>query len=584
MKKARKALAVITSLVMFACASLATMSTDAAIVTDNTRSEFDSGEETVDVRILFNFDAKILDKVKGEAHQKAEELSKEYYDSLDVLKYTELERLSMQREYFNVNYERLSKELMEKAKKDLAKPVLEDIGVDITEDIEYPNYGMILCELNKDQLSKAENNDTIKSVSVDKDWDNENYIGTPSIYPVFTGTTTTASNTTYTTTTTTSFSVSSSLVTTLEYYGNDMFTDIIKDIDDFTIQFENHGKYRFLSSAIKDQLIHYKIGDEITIRFEYLRVNDTDTPRIDNILMLKCTNIPLGDVNRDRLIDAIDASIILANYAKYSTSSAKPAESELAEQDVNGDGFIDAVDASMVLSYYAYTSVGGQFTFSEYLNNSESTTVWNGKTVSSELYTLLSKNTDEKTVIAVSPRFNSTEKYKYNGKTIAEYREEVSDNNLLNEKLHQILLDGDKLKYGEILYTTGTPEGAKWSKELYEQKSEFYGEEFLAKYIVNGEFLKNQVEADIADFSTEAHTALTDAFNAYQAYKKVIIQEAIEQLKQQNIKYDYNEESVDLIINVTAEEFKDLVLENISCYYLASTASDDVPISYNYEE
>jgi hypothetical protein len=92
MKKTRKALAVITSLVMFACASLATMSTDAAIVTDNTRSEFDSVEETVDVRILFNYDAKILDKVKGEAHQKAEELSKEYYDSLDVLKYTELER------------------------------------------------------------------------------------------------------------------------------------------------------------------------------------------------------------------------------------------------------------------------------------------------------------------------------------------------------------------------------------------------------------------------------------------------------------------------------------------------------------
>ena len=368
MKKTRKALAVITSLVMFACASLATMSTDAAIVTDNTRSEFDSVEETVDVRILFNYDAKILDKVKGEAHQKAEELSKEYYDSLDVLKYTELERLSMQREYFNVNYERLSKELTEKAKKDLAKPILEDIGVDITEDIEYPNYGFILCELNKDQLSKAEKNDIIKSVSVDKDWDNENYIGTPSIYPVLTGTTSTYVNTTYTTTTT-SVSVTPSLVTTLEYYGNDMFTDIIKDIDEFTIQFENHGKYRFLSSAIKDQLIHYKIGDEITIRFEYLRVNDTDTPRIDNILMLKCTNIPLGDVNRDRLIDAIDASIILANYAKYSTSSDKPAESELAVQDVNGDGFIDAVDASSVLTYYAYVSVGGNLSFSEYLND-----------------------------------------------------------------------------------------------------------------------------------------------------------------------------------------------------------------------
>ncbi|WP_294754101.1 dockerin type I domain-containing protein [uncultured Ruminococcus sp.] len=76
-----------------------------------------------------------------------------------------------------------------------------------------------------------------------------------------------------------------------------------------------------------------------------------------------------GDANGNKLIDAVDASIILANYAKYSTSSDKPAESELAVQDVNGDGFIDAVDASSVLTYYAYVSVGGNLSFSEYLND-----------------------------------------------------------------------------------------------------------------------------------------------------------------------------------------------------------------------
>ena len=127
---------------------------------------------------------------------------------------------------------------------------------------------------------------------------------------------------------------------------------------------------------------------------------------------------------------AVDASIILANYAKYSTSSDKPSVSELSAQDINNDGLINAVDASMVLSYYAYVSVGGNLSFSENLNNSEKTVKttngWNGKPVSSELYTVLSKNTDEKTVIAVSPRFNSTEQYKYNGKTMAEYLEEIS--------------------------------------------------------------------------------------------------------------------------------------------------------------
>ena len=83
----------------------------------------------------------------------------------------------------------------------------------------------------------------------------------------------------------------------------------------------------------------------------------------------KRTQALKGDANGNKLIDAVDASIILANYAKYSTSSDKPTESELVVQDVNGDEFIDAVDASMVLSYYAYVSAGGNLSFSEYLND-----------------------------------------------------------------------------------------------------------------------------------------------------------------------------------------------------------------------
>ena len=150
--------------------------------------------------------------------------------------------------------------------------------------------------------------------------------------------------------------------------------------------------------------------------------------------------------------------------------------------------------------------------------------------------------------------------------------EAAVSNAQLYDKLGQLLKQGDSLKYGEALYTTGTPDGEKWTKDFYEQRVDFYGEEFLAKYIVNGEFLRDAVEADIADFSTEPHTALAEAIKAY---KKAMIQEAIEQLKKQNIKYDYSEASENLIINVTAEEFKDLFLENISCYYIASTSSDD---------
>ncbi|WP_294755289.1 hypothetical protein, partial [uncultured Ruminococcus sp.] len=80
-------------------------------------------------------------------------------------------------------------------------------------------------------------------------------------------------------------------------------------------------------------------------------------------------------------------------------------------------------------------------------------------------------------------------------------------------------------------------------------------------------------EADIADFSTQPHSDLNEALRAY---KKEMILKVIEQLKQQNLKYDYSEASENLIINVTAEEFKTLSLENVYCYYIgASTSSDD---------
>ena len=67
--------------------------------------------------------------------------------------------------------------------------------------------------------------------------------------------------------------------------------------------------------------------------------------------------IPHGDANGDGRVDAVDASVILAHYARISTGSRAilSREQQLAA-DVNGDGIIDAVDASCILSYYAYLS------------------------------------------------------------------------------------------------------------------------------------------------------------------------------------------------------------------------------------
>lgn len=67
----------------------------------------------------------------------------------------------------------------------------------------------------------------------------------------------------------------------------------------------------------------------------------------------------LGDVNEDALIDAVDASLVLAEYAKAQTG--KPATFSAAQRsaaDVNTDNIIDAVDASKILAYYAAAQTG----------------------------------------------------------------------------------------------------------------------------------------------------------------------------------------------------------------------------------
>lgn len=76
----------------------------------------------------------------------------------------------------------------------------------------------------------------------------------------------------------------------------------------------------------------------------------------------------LGDANSDGNIDAIDASRILAMYAKFSTTGGgSPTTHDYEVCDVNRNGNIDAVDASKVLAYYAFMGGGGTGTFEEYL-------------------------------------------------------------------------------------------------------------------------------------------------------------------------------------------------------------------------
>jgi hypothetical protein len=57
------------------------------------------------------------------------------------------------------------------------------------------------------------------------------------------------------------------------------------------------------------------------------------------------------------MIDAVDASKVLAEYAKVSSNRPRSFDDrEFKAADVDLNGMTDAVDASKILSYYAYLS------------------------------------------------------------------------------------------------------------------------------------------------------------------------------------------------------------------------------------
>ncbi len=77
----------------------------------------------------------------------------------------------------------------------------------------------------------------------------------------------------------------------------------------------------------------------------------------------------LGDVDNNGIVDAVDASKVLSEYARVSSNAKSTfGEAQKKAADANKDGFIDAVDASKILAFYAYRSTNGTLGFEEYIN------------------------------------------------------------------------------------------------------------------------------------------------------------------------------------------------------------------------
>lgn len=78
---------------------------------------------------------------------------------------------------------------------------------------------------------------------------------------------------------------------------------------------------------------------------------------------------PLGNLNNDDYIDAVDATAVLMEYAELSTGSGTTLNNAQRKAgDVNGDGEINAIDATLILNYYSEVSTGNKITFPDFIS------------------------------------------------------------------------------------------------------------------------------------------------------------------------------------------------------------------------
>ena len=106
-----------------------------------------------------------------------------------------------------------------------------------------------------------------------------------------------------------------------------------------------NNQHRSYSAKYNSITIQYSNSE----RSKIMITEKTDTEIIDEIL--------LGDVDNDGQINSVDASSVLAYYARISTNQEGGYdEKQILAADVNNDGSINSVDASKILAYYAYVS------------------------------------------------------------------------------------------------------------------------------------------------------------------------------------------------------------------------------------
>ncbi len=200
---------------------------------------------------------------------------------------------------------------------------------------------------------------------------------------------------------------------------------------------------------------------------------------------------------------------------------------------------------------------------------------WQGKTVTGQLLEWLpnAEATDVLPMVWAKPGIDMT--YVYKGKTLQQYWDASEEERALPEQLASLYKLGDELKYGEALYTTGTPDGKKWAEALYRETVAYIGQELLDQYIVEGEFQKDALW-DVLENKTFAHAAQAEWSDALEAYRADALDKAKGVLLQQGLEA-YNPGNYIGIGNITKARFEAIDTEYFAGWTFGMGDAPDAP-------
>lgn len=188
----------------------------------------------------------------------------------------------------------------------------------------------------------------------------------------------------------------------------------------------------------------------------------------------------------------------------------------------------------------------------------------------------IEKGYESKQYLAIQIRYGEGEqldRYVYEGKSYAEHQEELKAWNQLKSKYYSLANEADKLKYGELIYTEGLPDGTKWTKEYYDERVAYYGEEFLAEFIVNGTYSVQKLGLAFRENEARIEKKEKMFVDLVQSFHKDSPPEIAEAFAQYAVTVKNNR----VFLFITLSDFKAIDIENKEDYVfgLASRAAYD---------